>query len=129
MEPELCGRTLDYSLRALNLCRALFRCKDETAWVIAKQYLKAGTSIGANVEEAQAAESKADFLHKYGIAQKETRESRYWLRLVIRGRLLPPRRVTPLLQETEELLKIITAILVKAKRNPGRGEHSDGPQP
>ncbi|MGH9325749.1 MAG: four helix bundle protein [Terriglobia bacterium] len=55
-----------------------------------KQYLKAATSIGANIEEAQASESRADFNHKVGIAQKEARESHFWLRLLVDSGIAPP---------------------------------------
>jgi four helix bundle protein len=51
--------------------------KDGACWILGKQYLRAATSIGANIEEAQAGETRADFIHKYGIAQKEAKESHY----------------------------------------------------
>jgi four helix bundle protein len=57
--------------------------------VIGRQYLRSATSIGANVEEAQAAESRPDFIHKMGIAQKEARESLYWLRLLRASGIVP----------------------------------------
>jgi four helix bundle protein len=55
---------------------------DRAGWVLAKQFLRSATSIGANLEEARAAESRADFIHKYRIALKEARESAYWLLLL-----------------------------------------------
>jgi len=61
------------------LYRFLQEGKDGAGWVLGKQYLRAAPSIGANMEEAQSAETKADFIHKYGIAQKEAKESVYWL--------------------------------------------------
>lgn len=75
-------RTLAYALRAIALTRHLLERKDPAAGILARQYLRASTSVGANVEEAQAAGSKADFIHKLSIAQKEARESLYWLRLL-----------------------------------------------
>jgi len=63
--------------------------RDGAGWVLGKQYLRAATSIGANIEEAQSGETKADFIHKYGIAQKEAKESHYWLRLLGRLRTCP----------------------------------------
>jgi four helix bundle protein len=77
--------------------------------------LRAATSIGANVEEARDGESRADFIHKYSIAQKEAREARYWLRLMVRSRLASLEDVAPLQKECGELYAIITAIIRRAK--------------
>ena len=84
---------------------------------LAKQLILSGTSIGANVEESQAAQSTADFIHKLQISLKEARETRYWLRLLIATKILPQPRLSPLLNEAEEIIKIIAAIIVKTKRN------------
>ena len=65
------------------------------------QLIRSGTSIGANVEESQAAQSTADFIHKLEIALAETRETRYWLRLLIAVELFPESRWLPLLNESE----------------------------
>jgi len=92
--------------------------RDGAGWVLGKQYLRAATSIGANIEEAQSGETKADFIHKYGIAQKETKESHYWLRLLADSELVPARRLMPLMRETEELYAVITAIIRNAKQGP-----------
>jgi len=67
------------------------------------------------VEEAQAGESRADFIHKLGIAQKEARESLYWLRVLAESELVPRERIEPLTSETEELLSVITSIIIKTK--------------
>jgi four helix bundle protein len=75
-------RTFQYALRAITLYRTLQEGKDSAGWILGKQYLRCATSIGANIEEAQSGESRADFVHKYAIAQKEARESLYWLRLM-----------------------------------------------
>lgn len=109
-------RAFQYSLRAINLYHALQEAKDGAGWIIGKQFLRAATSIGANVEEAQAGESRADFIHKYGIAQKEARESRYWLNLLAEARMIPVQRLTPLMKETEELYAVITGIVRSAKK-------------
>ncbi|HMD96907.1 MAG TPA: four helix bundle protein [Terriglobia bacterium] len=77
--PDIRKRAFRYSLRAIKLYRFLQEGKDGAGWVLGKQYLRAAPSIGANMEEAQSAETKADFIHKYGIAQKEAKESVYWL--------------------------------------------------
>jgi four helix bundle protein len=108
-------RAFQYSLRAIKLYHALQEAKDGAGWIIGKQFLRAATSIGANVEEAQAGETRADFVHKYGIAQKEARETIYWLGLLAEGTIVPKRRLTPLIQETEEIYAVITAIIRSAK--------------
>ena len=78
-----------------------------------KQLLRSGTSIGANVEEAQGSESKRDFVHKYSIAVKEARETHYWLRLLASTEILPGSRLEPLTNEANELVAILTTICKK----------------
>jgi len=87
------------------------RCYD-----IARQILKSGTSIGANVEEAQGGQSKKDFIAKIQIAYKESRETVYWLRLLKDTELLPSQLATSLLSDCIELRKILIAILNSAKK-------------
>jgi four helix bundle protein len=108
-------RSLQYSLRAIKLYQALQKARGGAGWILGKQYLRAATSIGANVEEAQAGENRGDFIHKYGIAQKETRESLYWLKLLMLSELVPAERLKPLMKETEELYAVITSIICNAK--------------
>ena len=109
-------RSLQYSLRAIKLFQALQEARDGAGWMLGKQYLRAATSIGANVEEAQAGESRGDFIHKCGIAQIEARESLYWLKLLALSELIPLERVRMLMKETEELYAVITAIICSAKK-------------
>ncbi len=92
---------------------------------LARQLLRSGTSIGANVEEAQAAQSKADFRAKVAISRKEARESAYWLRLLVHAdaRLKPA--ADSLLDETRQLTNILTAI----KLNSERADDGDAPEP
>lgn len=112
---DIGDRTLDYSLRAVRLYQWLMQAGDRAGGVLAGQYLRSATSIGANVAEARSGESTADFIHKYSIAQKEARESLYWLRLLARSGLVPAERIEPLIGETDELVSIITSILVRKK--------------
>lgn len=114
---DLRERALAYGVRAVRLYRALTEHKDGAAMIVGKQFLRSATSIGANLAEAQSAESPADFAHKYGIAQKEARESAYWLELMEKAELMPPQRLSEIRQETHELTAIITAIIVKSKRS------------
>ncbi len=108
-------RTLEYGVRAVRLYRALAEMKDGAALIIGKQYLRSATSIGANVAEALSGESPADFIHNYSIAQKEARESAYWLSLLEKAEFLPANRLTELKQETDALTAIITTIIVKKR--------------
>ena len=109
-------RTFNLAVRIVNLCKVLDE-KPGVGRTLAKQLIRSGTSIGANVEESQAAQSTADFVHKLEIALKEARETRYWLRLLMAAELFPDSRLRPLLNEAEELIKIIAAIVVKTKPN------------
>ncbi len=112
-------RSVAYALRAIKLYRFLRGHKDGAGWILAKQYLRCATSIGANIEEAQAGKSRSDFIHKLGIAQKEARESRYWLPLMGASGIVNMAKLKPLIEETEELVAVITAIIVSAKRKTG----------
>jgi len=82
---------------------------------IGRQLLRAATSVGANVEEAHGAESQRDFIHKMGIACKEARETRYWLQLV-KAAVLDDDEIGGLLQESDELVRILSAIVAKARQ-------------
>jgi len=79
--------------------------------------LNAGTSVGANAEEAQAAQSKPDFISKNSIALKEARETYYWLRLLIAAGIMPEKKLAELRDEAEELKRILGSIVVSARRS------------
>jgi four helix bundle protein len=111
---DICERTFQFSLRIIKVCQEMER-KDGIARVLSKQLLRSGTSIGANVEEGQGGQSRADFIAKYSIARKETRETAYWLRLIGASGIIPASRLRHLLAECGELLAILTAILKKAR--------------
>ena len=112
---DILARSFAYALRAIRLYQFLQRRKDGAGWTLGKQYLRAATSIGANIEEAQAGESRSDFIHKLGIAQKEARESLYWLHLLTESGIVGRDKVEPLTRETQALLAIMTAIIVNTK--------------
>ena len=84
-------------------------------FVLSKQLLRSATSIGANVEEAIGAQSKADFLAKMGIAYKEARETHYWVRLLKETNFLNDNEAESLINDVEELLKIIGKIQISTK--------------
>ncbi|TET38910.1 MAG: four helix bundle protein [Planctomycetota bacterium] len=109
-------RVFEYSLRAIKLYQSLQEGKDSVGWIISKQYLRSATAIGANMEEAQAGESRKDFIHKCSIALKEGRESLYWLRLLAESGIIAKERITPLIAETEELVAVIAKIIINTKK-------------
>ena len=92
---------------------------DKKEYVLSKQLLRSGTSIGANVEEAIGGQSNKDFIHKISIAYKEARESHYWIRLLKDSDYIDGELGNELLEKVEELLRIITSIqrTMKAKLN------------
>jgi four helix bundle protein len=108
-------RTLDFALRIIKLCQQLEE-QQGVARTLGWQLLRSGTSIGANVEEAQAGQSKPDFISKNAIALKEARETIYWLRLLAASEIIPMQRLAELQNEADELAKIIGAIIVSAKK-------------
>src|ERR1700759_117629 len=106
-------RAMDYAVRSVKVFTYLRRHRSDAGLIFARQFLRSASSIGANLTEARAAESRADFIHKNAIAQKEARESRYWLELLCRSDLVPRKRLEPLLKETDEIIAILTAIIVR----------------
>lgn len=108
-------RVFAYALRAIRLYQALQRGQDSTGWILGKQYLRSATSIGASLAEARSGESRADFIHKYGVAQKEARESLYWLELLAESEIVRRAQLEPLIKETNGLLSVITTIIVHSK--------------
>ena len=120
MVADIKVRTFEFSVRVVRLCQML----DATPGVsrtLANQLLRSGTSIGANVEEAHGSQSKADFIAKMYIACKEARETHYWLRLLIATDLVAESKLAPLLDESNQLVAILTSI-VKSVR---KGKDSD----
>ena len=97
------------ALAVISLCRELQMKQHE--YVLSRQLMKSGTSVGANVEEAQAGQSRADFLSKMSVAAKEARETHYWLRLIRDSKLTDEKTVAPVLDLTEEVRRILTAIV------------------
>jgi four helix bundle protein len=108
----LIQRCIEFSLLAIEYVEQLER---ERKFVIARQLLKSATSIGANSMEAQSAESKADFIHKLKIADKEAHETLYWLILCEQSQTYP---FDPSLKaKLSEILRLLNAIILSAKRN------------
>jgi four helix bundle protein len=108
-------RAFDFALRIVKLCQHLDK-QSGVPRTLAYQLLKAGTSVGANIEEAQAGQSRPDFISKNSIALKEARECHYWLRLLIAAKIMPEKRLAELREEAEELMRILGSIVVRTKR-------------
>lgn len=107
-------KSYDFALRIVKLYRYLAINKRE--YVLSKQILRSGTSIGANVEEANQAESKPDFIHKLSIANKEASETHYWLRLLRDSGMLKESHAQSMLTDCEELQKILVSIIKTSRK-------------
>ena len=100
-------KSFAFALKIIELYKIL---KDEKEYVLSKQLLRSGTSIGANIEESTAAQSASDFIHKLSIASKEARETRYWLMLLQQSRLVN-HDFSIYLKEIDEIINILTSII------------------
>jgi four helix bundle protein len=113
-ENVILEKTFQFSLRVIKLFGHLKKNKIERE--LALQLLGSGTSIGANVEEAEGASSRKDFINKMQIAYKEARESKYWLRLFKESFLLEAKIADSFIKDCEEILRILITILNSSKR-------------
>ncbi|OYQ37940.1 four helix bundle protein [Flavobacterium cyanobacteriorum] len=109
-------KTFDFSLKIISL---YIQLKNQNEFIISKQLLRSGTSIGANVEEAIAAQSRKDFISKMAIASKEARETKYWLRLLHRSELTNT-PVQDYLVEIEHIINIITKIIKTSQESAAK---------
>ena len=109
-------RAFDFAVDVVKFCRNN-EARISSSRILSRQLLRAATSIGANVEEAQAAASKPDFINKNAIALKEARETHYWLRLLAATELPTDRQLADLTDEALQLKRILGAIFVSAKKN------------
>lgn len=119
-EKDLGERIYQFVIRIVNLVNELPNTIAGNR--IGAQLLDAGTSTGANYEEAQAAFSKADFTYKMSIARKEAYETNFWLRVIRDTNLLPRKRMESIIQESEEIKKILTSSVKTAQEHPDRRE-------
>ncbi|MGE5679374.1 MAG: four helix bundle protein [Bacillota bacterium] len=103
-----------FALDILKTCQYLIEVKKE--FVLSKQLMRAGTSIGSNVREALNAESRSDFIHKMKIAQKECDETLYWLELLSQTNYIDPNVISIQKQNASELLKILKSIILTTKQ-------------
>ena len=114
-ENVLKNKSFDFAVRIVKLCEFLRKNKKE--YVLSKQILRSGTSIGALVRESEYAESKADFIHKLTIALKEANETEYWLELLSKTNYLNKDQYNSLILDNKELLKLLISIIKSTKLN------------
>ena len=108
-------KSFGFAIRIVNLYKYLAYTKKE--YVLSKQVLRCGTSIGANIEEALGGQSKKDFISKISISYKEARETRYWLRLLYRTNFIGSNSYNSVINDCDELCRIISKILITSKVN------------
>lgn len=101
-------KSFEFAVRIVNLYKYLV--KEQKEYVLSKQLLRCGTSIGANVAEAQRGQSKADFAAKMNIALKEANETMYWLRLMYRTEYLTELQYKSIYEDAQQMLNLLTAI-------------------
>jgi four helix bundle protein len=108
-------RSFTFSLRIIKLCQEL---ESQTGCYrhLSRQLFRSGTSVGANIEEANGSQSKADFTAKMYIACKEARETHYWLRLLAESKLIPPKKLEAIIDEANQLVAILTTITKKSRQ-------------
>ena len=108
-------KSYKFALRIIKMYKYLTEEKKE--YVLSKQILRSGTSVGANINEAQSAESKPDFIHKMGISLKELRETNYWLNLLHEADYIDKNSFTSIENNCTERIKLISKIILTSKNN------------
>ena len=112
---DLKERSFEFAKKIIFLCQKLEQSSG-AARTISNQLLRSDTSIGANIEEANGSQSKADFTAKMYISCKGARETNYWLRLLIETEMIPKKQLTNLLNEANQLIAILTSIVKKSSQ-------------
>ncbi len=107
-------KSFEFSVRIVKLKKYLNKCQQER--IMANQLLRSGTSIGANVTEADQAQSKADFISKMCIANKEAHETRYWIRLLHETDYINDEEYSSIFEDCQELIRLLQAIIKSAKK-------------
>ncbi|MBI2806715.1 MAG: four helix bundle protein [Planctomycetes bacterium] len=124
---DLQERLFAFSLRIVRLYQKLAK-NSELGRVLGQQVLRSGTSVGANYQEGQAGQSRLDFISETSIALKEARETHYWLRLVVGAELLPLSLIADLLNESEQLARILGAIVARSKKKDKQAKQGSEPK-
>ncbi len=108
-------KSFEFAVRVVNLYKYLVDSKKE--FVLSKQLLKSGTSVGANIEEGVAGQSKKDFVAKLSISLKEAKETHYWLQLLHRCEYLDKKMFDSIIRDCNEIIVILTSILKTSRNN------------
>ena len=108
-------KSLDFAVRIVNLYKHL--CEEKREFILSKQLLRSGTSIGANVAEAQKAQTKPDFNAKMNIALKEANETQYWLKLLYKTEYLTNKEFKSMETDIDEIIAILVSICKKTNNN------------
>lgn len=116
-EKDIVSRTFKFGVRIVKMGSVL--PKTPAGFALASQVIRSGTSIGANVQEAQSALSKKDFVHSMQISLKEARETKFWIELITQSSLLSASKTKDLIGESDQLIRILTIIVKHAKINSG----------
>src|ERR1041385_5656985 len=119
MYQDIKERTFRFGVRIMNLSTHL--PENRSGKIVGNQVLRSGTSIGANVEEAQASYSRGDFIFRMNIALKEARETHYWLRMIKAASLVKPNKLEGLLSEADEIMRVLGSVVSKMRRNSSEG--------
>ena len=108
-------KTVDFAVRIVKFYKYL--CDEKKEYVLSKQILRSGTSIGANVRESKNAQSKADFISKLNIALKEADETQYWLEIMVKSDLIKENQVEALNKDLKEIIAMLVASIKTLRRN------------
>ena len=119
-ESIICERAFEFAARILNLCQRLWD-RGPIARHIASQLMKCGSSIGSNAEEAQEGQTKPDYVAKLSVSRKESRETRYWLRLAVRMNIATLEEVKWEMDEVNQLRAMIIRAIKTAQASSSRG--------
>jgi four helix bundle protein len=107
-------RAFEFACRVIEMHRYVYK-REPSLRDVSRQASPAASSVGANLEEADAAQSRADFISKCNISLKEARETRYWLRIL--ARFTVPKRIAPLIAESTEIIAILTTIVRRSREH------------
>lgn len=113
MDNVIENKSFQFAIRIVRLYK--FLCEEKKEYILSKQLLRAGTSIGANVTESQQAQSKPDFVSKISIALKEASETKYWIKMLGATEYLSENQTNSILDDCVEIEKILVTILKSAK--------------
>jgi four helix bundle protein len=119
MKTPFAVKSYSFALSVVAVCRSLMENRKE--FILSRQFLRSGSAIGALYREAQHAESRADFIHKLAIAQKECNESIYWIDILHDSKYLNSATYLRLSTDANELMSILTAMIKTAKANAKKG--------